>query len=525
MILFSYALSILLMIALPIVLGVIVHRRFRTPWWLFCVGMAAFVGSQIVHLPLNDWLADAGILGRASSQDPGLGRTALLLGLSAGLCEGMARAVAYAWLSQRDRARRWEDAVMVGLGHGGIEAMTFGAVLMTATISSLLPLRGTDLAALGLPGDQVAALQQQMRMFASSPWMAGTPLLERVVALALHGSLSVLAWSAFKRHNVLYLVAAILCHALFDAAAVWMSQSVESVWVIEGVLVLLAVPLVACAWRLRPRVESRPWPRPRVARAFSTELWLFGWAVRKELTEQWRTKRVLVVGAVFLLFGLGSPLLARFTPELIGSIEGAEQFAGLIPTPTTADALSQYIKNLTQFGFILAVLLGMGAVAGEKEKGTAAMILSKPLPRWAFVLSKFVAQSLVYGMAFLLAALGAWYYTSILFDPLGFGPFMLGNLLLIVWLLTFAAITLLGSTMARSVGAAAGMGLGGSIVVLLLGGLPRVGPLTPAGLVAWAGQLGLGGDVSPNGGALVASLVLITLCVIGAIATLETQEL
>ena len=89
--------------------------------------------------------------------------------------------------------------------------------------------------------------------------------------------------------------------------------------------------------------------------------------------QQWRTKRLLVVVAVFVLFGLMSPLIAKFTPELLRTIEGAEQFADLIPEPTSTDAITQYIKNLTQFGFILAVLLGMGAIAGEKEKGTAAM--------------------------------------------------------------------------------------------------------------------------------------------------------
>ncbi|MEA3397920.1 MAG: ABC transporter permease subunit, partial [Chloroflexota bacterium] len=157
--------------------------------------------------------------------------------------------------------------------------------------------------------------------------------------------------------------------------------------------------------------------------SFSTEWAAFVTATRKELLQQARTKRLLIVTAVFALFGLTSPLLAKFTPELLSSIPGAEQFADLIPEPSVADALAQYIKNLTQFGFILAVLLGMGAVAGEKERGTAAMILSKPLPRWAFLLSKFVAQVAVYVLALGIAALGAYYYTFILFGPVDVGSF------------------------------------------------------------------------------------------------------
>ena len=116
-----------------------------------------------------------------------------------------------------------------------------------------------------------------------------------------------------------------------------------------------------------------------------------------------------------------SPLSANFMPALLRSIEGAEQFADLIPEPSAVDAMTQYIKNVTQFGFVLAVLLGMGAVAGEKERGTAAMILSKPMSRWAFVVSKFTAQAIVYTFGFAVAALGAAYYTTILFGPIDLG--------------------------------------------------------------------------------------------------------
>ena len=48
----------------------------------------------------------------------------------------------------------------------------------------------------------------------------------------------------------------------------------------------------------------------------------FSSLMRKDLLEQWRTYRLPVVGIVFLIFGLMSPLLAKYTGELI------EQFAG-----------------------------------------------------------------------------------------------------------------------------------------------------------------------------------------------------
>jgi ABC-2 type transport system permease protein len=521
MIIFLYTISISLMIFLPVTAAVVWRWRYPARWALFGVGMLTFVGSQVYHLPLNNWLTDLGVIGPIGPEKPGLLATSLVLGFSAGLSESVARAVGYWLLFRWRKAEKWADGVMVGLGHGGIEAMTIGGVLTAASVSSLWALRETDLTTLGIPAEQLTAVTLQMERFLGAPQLAFVPLLERVLAMTVHVIISVLVWQAFKRRSVLYFGLAVLYHAFFDTTAVYASQFNSNAWLLEGLFVIILLPGVVYLWRsgVGERDEMH-----RV-RPLSDEVALFGTAVRKELVQQWRTKRVIVVGAVFLLFGLMSPLLAKFTPQMLTMVEGAEQFADLIPEPTTTDSLTQYIKNLTQFGFILAILLGMGAVAGEKERGTTAMILSKPLPRWAFLLSKFTAQALVYLGGFVLAGLGAAYYTSILFEPFRLGPFLLGNGLLLLWLLVFTAVTLLGSTISSSTGAAAGIGLVGAVVLLLTGSLPRVGMLMPSGLVGWASQLGLDVTVQANGGAVAANVVLIVVMLVTAVALFETQEL
>jgi ABC-2 type transport system permease protein len=511
-------LSVLLMILTPVALAVGLRRRVTLPWWLFLVGAATFVGSQLYHLPLNNWLSDLGWIGPIGPEAPGLWRTAVILGLSAGLSESVARALGYGLLFRFGQAQKREEGLMIGLGHGGVEAMLVGGVLLAATISSLWALRGVDLATLNLPPEQVAALRQQMTALDASPLSVFLAYGERLMALALHLFLSVLVWKAFQARQPLYFVAAVAYHSLVDATAVYASQFLE-IWQVELLILLFALPAFFMLWRW--------WPAPALRRLqpLRAEMALFALAVRKELRQQWQTRRLIVILAVFLLFGLASPLVAYFTPQIIGSLEEAAAFAHLIPEPTNQDAIAQYIGNITQFGFILAVVLGMGAVAGEKERGLAPMILSKPLPRWAFVLSKFTAQTLVYLLAFTLSGLALYYYTGLLFDPLEFGPFMVGNFLLCVWLLVFAAVTLLGSTIARSAGVAAGIALAGSVLVWLGGSWPRYGALFPSGMVSWAGQLGVGTAVPPNAGALALSFVLIVLCLIGAVAYFEVEEL
>ena len=101
---------------------------------------------------------------------------------------------------------------------------------------------------------------------------------------------------------------------------------------------------------------------------------------RKEMQEQWRTYRFLIVAAVFAAFGLASPLLAKFTPEMLKVIPGLPPgLLEAIPAPTVTDAISQYVKNMSQFGILLALLVTMGVVVQEKERGTAAFFLTRPV--------------------------------------------------------------------------------------------------------------------------------------------------
>ena len=87
-------------------------------------------------------------------------------------------------------------------------------LMIAATISSLWGLRGQDLSTLNLSADQLLAVERQLSALTASPWLALAPLLERCIAMLLHVILSVSVWSAFRRRNPLYLLAAVLYHAI-----------------------------------------------------------------------------------------------------------------------------------------------------------------------------------------------------------------------------------------------------------------------------------------------------------------------
>jgi ABC-2 type transport system permease protein len=247
-------------------------------------------------------------------------------------------------------------------------------------------------------------------------------------------------------------------------------------------------------------------------------------ALRKEILEQARSYRLLIVSLVFLLFGLTSPLLAKLAPEFIKMLPQGEEMARLIPAPTVADAVGQYVKNISQFAVLLAVLMGMGAVAQEKDKGTAALMLSKPLPRWAFLLAKFAALGLTFMAGTAVAAIGGYYYTTVLFQAPDVGGWLALNGFLLVFTLVYLAVTLLCSTVSRSMVVAGGLAFGALLLLVMLNSLPVVGDYMPSALLGW-GSLLLTGAGRAAGGALWVSLGLIAASLLASWAVFERQEL
>lgn len=247
-------------------------------------------------------------------------------------------------------------------------------------------------------------------------------------------------------------------------------------------------------------------------------------AFQKEFMEQRRTQRLLIAVVVLAVFGLLSPLLAKLTPQILTMVPGGEQIASLIPAPTVNDAIAQYIKNVSQFGVLLTLLFSMGAVAVEKDKGTAAMILSKPLPRGTFLLAKFLAVALTLTLGMAASALGGYYYTAILFESLPVGAFLAMNGLLLLYMFVYAAITLFFSSITRTQFVAIGGAAGVLILSGILSSLPTIGKYTPDALIGISAQVALRQPVT-NWWSSWISMALILLALVGSWLVFRKQEL
>jgi len=245
----------------------------------------------------------------------------------------------------------------------------------------------------------------------------------------------------------------------------------------------------------------------------------------KEWLEVVRTRRLLVLCVVFLFFGMLSPLTARYMGEIIAMM--SESMDGVViqlPAPSLREAVVQYIANLAENYPLAIILVAMGCLVTERERGTLAMLLARPVPRWQVLLSKYLALLALLLLALAVAALGAWYYSLVLFDGPPALDFLLLNLAGAVYLAVILALTVLASTLARSTVVAGALSLGFWLALSLLGSLPGLRDWLPPALVAHAAELGMGArpDVWP---AALVALAVIAACLAGAWGFLRKQEL
>ncbi|MGQ9682988.1 MAG: ABC transporter permease [Anaerolineae bacterium] len=247
--------------------------------------------------------------------------------------------------------------------------------------------------------------------------------------------------------------------------------------------------------------------------------------LRKELLELWRTRRFLVLGAVFAFFGLLGPITAQLTPELI-KLAGASAPGVVIqvPAPTVADAIAQYVKNLSQILPVAVLLVAMGSMTGERERGTLPMVLAKPVPRAAILAAKYLGLVVMVAVSLILGAVAAYYYTVLLFGAIAPDWFVLMNLIAGLFLLVVLSLTFLASTVAPSTAAAGALGFAAFLLLAFLSALPRVGVASPANLLGWAARVGLGQTIDAPWASLVTSVGIIGLCLIVAWLCFSRQE-
>lgn len=244
----------------------------------------------------------------------------------------------------------------------------------------------------------------------------------------------------------------------------------------------------------------------------------------KELVEQWRSFRLLILFAVLTAFAMLSPVLAKMMPDIFAGMDMGVQFT--IPEPTFLDAYSQYFKNMTQMAVLVVLLLFSGNITGELQKGTAILMLSKGLPKSTFIAAKLSAQVSLWTLAYAVSAAICYGYTAYLFPEQAPQNLLLS--LFCLWLLVvfvLCVLTLMSVLFLH--GYAPLLGTAGVLILLLiLGSFPQTTKYSPLALGSCnmeliGGTKGIGDVALP----LLITAGLAAACILAAIRVFRKRQL
>jgi len=253
-------LQVVVMIGAPIALARAIRARYALSWRVFGIGAAAFVVSQVNHIPFNELVAPH----LPAARSPWFLPVASIFdGLSAACFEELARFVAMRWAMKEERTGA--HALAFGAGHGGIESAIFGG-LVALTLFNIVFIERSGVDQLGLDDATRAITEHQIDQFHAAgitPHLLGA--MERLCTMAFHVAASTLVMRAVVERRTRWLVLAITYHAFTDG----MIRPIGQRWggeVLE-LFVAATVPVslltIALSMRALPRIampdaEVRP---------------------------------------------------------------------------------------------------------------------------------------------------------------------------------------------------------------------------------------------------------------------------
>lgn len=202
---------------------------------------------------------------------------------------------------------------------------------------------------------------------------------------------------------------------------------------------------------------------------------------KKEFTENLRNYKIIILAAVFLLFGIMSPAVAKLTPEIVKSALPKGMHMD-IAAPTALDSWGQFFKNVGQLGLLVLVIVFSGIIANELSRGTLINILTKGMKRSTVILSKFTMAAVIWTLSYILCFAVAYAYTSYFWKMTGMHHTFLT--FFSMWLFGILLITLviLGGVLSKNIYGSLLFTGGAAVLMMLLNISPKIQKYNPVTL-------------------------------------------
>ena len=251
----SLAVTVILMIAIPVLFFIYWRRKYKeqTKISWFIAGAAGFiVSSRVMELGVHYLciVTDNPV----SRFINGSTVVYVLYGIiTAGVFEECGRYIVLKYIMKKNRTR--ENAVLYGIGHGGIEILAvILPSIMIWLVSAILFSRGTTedaLKALKITEETAAAALPSVQAAAAFDFgVMALNAIERLFAMLLHIGLTVIVFYGVTNAGKGCLPLAIVLHMLMDTFPALYQRGAVPLWSVEAWAALCTAAVVFIAVRL-----------------------------------------------------------------------------------------------------------------------------------------------------------------------------------------------------------------------------------------------------------------------------------
>ena len=256
----SLIITVILMIAIPVIFFLYWRKRHKQQTkisWLIAGAVGFLVSARVLELGIHYFciLADNPVSRFIN------GNTAafVLYGITmAGVFEECGRCVILKYVMKKNRTR--ENAILYGIGHGGIEilAVILPAMITYLAVAVLFSRGDTEnaLRALNITEETAAAALPSVQAAAAFDYaMMAMNVIERLFTLLLHIGLTVIVYYGVINAKKACLPMAILLHMLMDTFPALYQRGLVPLWAVQVWAAVWTVVVVFIAVKLYGKME------------------------------------------------------------------------------------------------------------------------------------------------------------------------------------------------------------------------------------------------------------------------------
>lgn len=236
-----------------------------------------------------------------------------------------------------------------------------------------------------------------------------------------------------------------------------------------------------------------------------------------------RTRRLLALLGVFVVFGALGPVTAAYMDVLVARFGAGMQID--FPDPVPADGIAQYVSNAFQIGLLVAVFVAAATLAYDATPQIGVFLRSRVRSVATLIMPRWVMVTIAASVAHAAGAAVAWYETQLLLGSLPVAGMLTGLALGVCYLAFATAVTALVAQVARSALAAGAAALVVLLALAALGALPPVAPYLPSTLIGAMEALARDGDLSDFWRAAAVTVAATGVCLAAAVPLAARREL